>query len=603
MIQQDSLEPAVPSARLLALSVVKNEIDVVELFVRHNLQFLDAMLVIDNGSTDGTREILARLIEEGLPLVIYDDPRAGHLQAQRMTALYANNLGFFAPDYVFMLDADEFLRAESREEMMKALSEIPAGYRGAIPWRTYVLRAEEASKDEILFKRITRRRRTEVPEYSKAVIPWRGPSESPLEIQQGSHEVFRASGERVPEVPLQHVSIAHFPVRSLAQLKQQTIVGWLAHLVMDPRAPASGYTTSWHRREIYKLIVAGRLTPDTVARVSANYAQTRPLLAELDESDLVEDPLVTQAKLQYGRPVEADPLIDLARFAEAVITGGPRRPPTRENDSADAERLGSLRHGLRELRSNILGAVKLAAWTKRRDPSEDGHHESSVRDRGFRGDGLSLDVPPFRHLWDKYRPESVLDLGCGGGGYMARFAEWGASRLQGIDRLEPNRRILCGDGYRVHDLHEPLQLGTTFDLVMCLQVIEYLDSSREMTLLETIAGHARDRILFSAAAVDEPGIGHLNCRPLVYWLDLWESLGFVPDTLDSLAFRSLATFPWLRRNPLVLVRGDSCHIDGPFARADLERLAARPHEWPKQEPATIESPSSVRLPMRHKCGV
>ena len=34
--------------------MVRNEADIVEAFVRHNLRVLDAMLVVDHGSTDAT---------------------------------------------------------------------------------------------------------------------------------------------------------------------------------------------------------------------------------------------------------------------------------------------------------------------------------------------------------------------------------------------------------------------------------------------------------------------------------------------------------------------------------------------------------------------
>jgi len=47
--------------RLVAVSIVKNEADIIEPFVRHTLAWVDHHLVFDHDSTDGTREILGAL--------------------------------------------------------------------------------------------------------------------------------------------------------------------------------------------------------------------------------------------------------------------------------------------------------------------------------------------------------------------------------------------------------------------------------------------------------------------------------------------------------------------------------------------------------------
>ena len=64
--------------RSVSISVVKNEADIIEAMVRHNCQFLDHTTIVDNGSVDGTWEILTALEAEGLPLSIQQDTRPGH---------------------------------------------------------------------------------------------------------------------------------------------------------------------------------------------------------------------------------------------------------------------------------------------------------------------------------------------------------------------------------------------------------------------------------------------------------------------------------------------------------------------------------------------
>lgn len=56
--------------RLIGATQVRNEADIVEAFVRHNLTVLDALAIVDHGSLDGTADILRRLIGEGLPVFL-----------------------------------------------------------------------------------------------------------------------------------------------------------------------------------------------------------------------------------------------------------------------------------------------------------------------------------------------------------------------------------------------------------------------------------------------------------------------------------------------------------------------------------------------------
>ena len=69
------------------LSRVKNECDIIEAFVRHHAGLVDRIIVVDNGSQDGTSEILAALVEEGLPLAVLADPTLEYRQAEIMTYL------------------------------------------------------------------------------------------------------------------------------------------------------------------------------------------------------------------------------------------------------------------------------------------------------------------------------------------------------------------------------------------------------------------------------------------------------------------------------------------------------------------------------------
>jgi len=56
--------------RLVAATLVRNAADIIEAFVGHNLTLLDGLAIVDHGSIDGTSEILAALVAEGLPVFV-----------------------------------------------------------------------------------------------------------------------------------------------------------------------------------------------------------------------------------------------------------------------------------------------------------------------------------------------------------------------------------------------------------------------------------------------------------------------------------------------------------------------------------------------------
>lgn len=97
---------------IITIGMVKNEADIIEAFVRHNLHYVDSIHLIENGSTDATPEILQRLQDEGLPLHIESDPTLRYNQSERTTKLYHKVLQH-RPTFVIPLDADEFIQALS----------------------------------------------------------------------------------------------------------------------------------------------------------------------------------------------------------------------------------------------------------------------------------------------------------------------------------------------------------------------------------------------------------------------------------------------------------------------------------------------------------
>jgi len=313
---------------LVGIAVVRNESDVIELCVRHNLQFVDLMYVMDNGSTDGTREILRRLVHEGLPLVVCDEPQVGHFQSERMSAMLRNAGLMFRPDFSILLDADELLAVPSRAELARWLAAIPANAHGVLPWRTYVFREQDDPNLANVALRMQHRRRTESPVYYKAVAAHCGLDLSSTVVEAGNHSIFDTRHGRVPHYQLGPLAMAHFPVRSPLQLSAKALSGWLAQLAKNPRAAETGEAFHW--RQMYERVMTdGMLDAATVAEISARYAQPTQAAgtALRPAAELVHDPLPVSATLRYAEiAVKSDLVRTVAATAQMILAPLPSVP-------------------------------------------------------------------------------------------------------------------------------------------------------------------------------------------------------------------------------------------------------------------------------------
>ena len=96
---------------LAGISVVRNEEDIISLTIRHHLrQGCDFILIIDNDSTDGTRDILRALAAEDSRVHWMPDSAGVFRQSELMTKL-ARMAARAGARWVLPFDADEFWHA------------------------------------------------------------------------------------------------------------------------------------------------------------------------------------------------------------------------------------------------------------------------------------------------------------------------------------------------------------------------------------------------------------------------------------------------------------------------------------------------------------
>jgi len=231
--------------RIVGITAVKNESDIIESFVRHTLAYTCRLVVLDNGSTDGTLDILRALVDEGLPLDILEDPTPGQFQSRRMTRLMRDHaLGRLHADWILPLDADELVATD--EASLVHDSADPARPI-AIPWREYV---PDPSDDPAQVNPVVRMGNRLVTGCGAQIVlvPRRLAALPDAELPQGHHQLNVAG--RPVESGRGSAYLGHFPIRSPGQFLAKMAITRLQYQTMGNRHPDWGF----HYREPFELL-------------------------------------------------------------------------------------------------------------------------------------------------------------------------------------------------------------------------------------------------------------------------------------------------------------------------------------------------------------
>ncbi len=175
-------------------------------------------------------------------------------------------------------------------------------------------------------------------------------------------------------------------------------------------------------------------------------------------------------------------------------------------------------------------------------------------------------------------PESVADLGCGRGAWLATCRDLGVKRVVGFDGGWNSQRDMLDPNIEFYpaNLEMALPRMDTFDLAISLEVAEHLPPESSDTFIESLSGLS-DAVLFGAAFIGQPGANHINTRPHSFWARKFIERGYALfDLFRPLFWNDDRVEPCYRQNTflyvkpghnlyLVLVdRGYACNRDARF---------------------------------------
>jgi cyclopropane fatty-acyl-phospholipid synthase-like methyltransferase len=174
----------------------------------------------------------------------------------------------------------------------------------------------------------------------------------------------------------------------------------------------------------------------------------------------------------------------------------------------------------------------------------------------YASDSAKVIVPM---LLDKYSIDSVIDFGCGDGQFVEEFLRSGLKEVIGIEG-DWIRNVVDWQQMpwlKIANLQNVQDFERKFDLAVCLEVAEHLESTYAVNLIESLT-NASDLVLFSAAIPGQGGTNHINLKYPDYWAELFFQRGFTlawdPRTI---LWKNRLVAPWYKQNCLVFAKSTS----------------------------------------------
>jgi len=297
----------------IGVTRVRNECDIIEMFVRQNLSVLDELHIVVNNNTDSTAEILSELKKEGLPLFPYNDTFLDNRQEIVITNLLRTAIDPSECEWCFLLDADEFIDT-SREELQAELKQVPAKSFAAWEWKTYIPLEDLDDNDISLnhgtnaFRSINFRRDPEPAFNPKIIIP--NDLFHSIAIAPGSHGAWDENGNVVP-VHMLSSRLIHIPFRSSEQVISKLSLGELSLRMKINRGATEG--SHWSRG--YLSIKAGE--KPSVTKCALLFSSGTK---NINDIKLVYDPInwAPSALIKYEEKRNVSAFLNVLNFAELV---------------------------------------------------------------------------------------------------------------------------------------------------------------------------------------------------------------------------------------------------------------------------------------------
>jgi hypothetical protein len=261
--------------------MVRDEVDIIAAMIEHHLaQGADLIIATDNGSADGTTEVLRSYADLGV-VELHHDPVHRKQQHSVVTTMARRAFTEHAADWVINADADEFWVVRDRSLTLRSALELIPLSLNAFTVPVVNLVGAPALRGSGVDR--LRWRDLRSPEQLHAVGIYAQPTDNA--VHRGSADVVVAQGNHFVSLeshgqpdPAAEIEVLHLPWRSWEQLERKVVNAGLAYEASPDLRPSKNH----HGMADYRRQLAGRLRYTYLLRL--------PLEADLSQDCYVPEP-------------------------------------------------------------------------------------------------------------------------------------------------------------------------------------------------------------------------------------------------------------------------------------------------------------------------
>jgi hypothetical protein len=270
---------------IFSISMVKNEADIIESFVRYNMSVLDGMIILDNNSDDNTLKILNALKDEGINIHLFESEKKGYFQYSILNMLLLKAVEEFKVDIIVPLDSDEFIISNTGGNPREIIEKIDPDTYLLVKWKTFVPDFSKNQNQKFIPAKITAARDESYESYYKVIVPKEIVENYNAKLSKGNHTITynKKYHKNIKQYISPDLRIAHFPLRTKDQTIRKVVTGWINTINRIDKKD----NESFHWKQIFDRIKEGNISENDVVNCVKDYAVTN----SQSEVSTYEDPV------------------------------------------------------------------------------------------------------------------------------------------------------------------------------------------------------------------------------------------------------------------------------------------------------------------------